>query len=290
MHREIEPPTPRKHGPFRTDVLRSSALQPNGWLRELALDCLALLWPTACVGCELPDRDLCVRCARELGEASSETFDLGGISVPCFAAGPYSGTARAALIAYKHQGAFGLVRPLGRRLALPLRLACGEASRDPPAIITIPSRARRVRERGYRHVDELVRVALRGGGVVDGRSLIWTVQGMPVSMPVLMPVLMPALMPVLMPALRPLRGRTGQVGLDVQSREENAGRIAVRRLWVPDLRGREVILVDDIVTTGATLRAAQKVLEAAGARVIAVVALCVAARRDTPETHTGNRT
>ena len=43
--------------------------------------------------------------------------------------------------------------------------------------------------------------------------------------------------------------------------------------------GREVVLVDDIVTTGATLDAAATALEAAGATVIATVALAAAERR-----------
>ena len=47
------------------------------------------------------------------------------------------------------------------------------------------------------------------------------------------------------------------------------------------MRGREVVLVDDIVTTGATVFAAREALENAGATVIAIVALCVAERRDT---------
>lgn len=200
----------------------------------------------------------------DVGVGVDVDVDVGGASVldiPCFAAGAYSGVAKAALVAFKHRGAFGLVKPLGRRLAVPLARACAEASHDPPLVVTMPSRAKRVRERGYRHVEELVRAASVQRETFE-----------------------------LARVLRPLRGRTGQVGLDVRAREENAKRIAVRRLWAPDVRGREVILVDDIVTTGATVRAAQEVLEEAGARVIAVVALCIAVRRDTPRTSTGNRT
>lgn len=246
----------------------NSVLQGSGtrerWLREFLLDCLGLLWPTVCVGCGRHDRDLCVPCARELCNGKVERLDPGGLGAPCFVTGSYSGVTRAALIAYKHRGVFGLSRPLGKRLAAPLELACGAASRDPPAIVTVPSRTKRVRERGYQHLDVLVKVALRS-----------LPQGVSAR---------------LMPVLRPLRGRTGQVGLDIQARQENAKRVAVRKLWAPDLAGREVILVDDIVTTGATVRAATEVLEAAGARVIAVVALCAAVRKDTPKIGGGNRT
>ncbi|WP_461638634.1 ComF family protein [Leucobacter sp. BZR 635] len=88
---------------------------------------------------------------------------------------------------------------------------------------------------------------------------------------------------MLCPALQSLPGRTGQVGLDPIARERNARRVRVRRVSERRLRGRSVILVDDIVTTGASMRAAIAVLERAGARVEAVVALATAVRRDSPQ-------
>ncbi|RAV08511.1 ComF family protein, partial [Mycobacterium colombiense] len=72
------------------------------------------------------------------------------------------------------------------------------------------------------------------------------------------------------PALR-LRALTrDSVGLGTAARERNiAGRVV--------LRGRpphtEVMLVDDIVTTGATARESVRVLHAAGVRVAAVLAI-----------------
>ncbi|MGO3146473.1 MAG: ComF family protein [Leucobacter sp.] len=239
------------------------------WCREFFLDLLALLWPTSCVGCGCPDRELCNQCATEVLDVSSvdpEEFGIGaGGRLPCYVAGPYTGTVRAALVAYKHQGLFGLARPLGRRMGAVLRAACAAPAsevRAPPVLVTIPSRPARVRERGYRHLDELVRVAVRH-------------ERLPLE---------------IVAALKVLPGRTGQVGLDAASRETNAQRISLRRgTWMGTgklmrkLRTRDVILVDDIVTTGATLRAASKVLERAGARVVAVVALCAVVRKDTPE-------
>ncbi len=225
-----------------------------GWLRDFWLDLLALLWPTACVACGWPDRDLCSSCTAAVCEARGAHTEYLSAGPPYYVAGPYSGEVRATLIAFKHDGAYGCVKPLGIRLGSVLRAACAEAGTDPPLLVTIPSRPARVRSRGYRHVDALVGVAVRR-------------ERLPLE---------------LVRVLRVTRGRTGQVGLGAASRERNARRIAVRKRAIK-FKGREVILVDDIVTTGATTRAACEVLELAGMRVIAVVALCHAVRKDDSE-------
>ena len=64
-------------------------------------------------------------------------------------------------------------------------------------------------------------------------------------------------------------------GLDSAARERNiAGRVLLTRAACRPRR--EVLLVDDIVTTGATARESVRVLQAAGARVSAVLALAAA--------------
>ncbi|CNI95375.1 putative amidophosphoribosyltransferase [Mycobacterium tuberculosis] len=66
------------------------------------------------------------------------------------------------------------------------------------------------------------------------------------------------------------------VGLTTSARERNvAGRVLLS--GAPGrLLGAEVVLVDDIVTTGATARESVRVLQAAGARVAAVLAVAFA--------------
>ncbi|MFV0435566.1 MAG: ComF family protein [Leucobacter sp.] len=220
--------------------------------RELRLDLLALLWPTACVACGAADRDICDSCLAEAAEAEPPRhLDLG---TPCAVRGAYDGPLREMLVAFKHGGRTGFARRLGPQLRVPL-LAALENCRGPeaPVLVTVPSRRSRVRQRGYQHVDVLVTSALRGR-----RARVLRLS-----------------------ALRALRGRRGQVGLGQVERDRNARLIAVRRPARSVLPGREVILVDDIITTGATVLAARDELERAGARVVAIVALCAVERRDT---------
>ncbi|WP_019729668.1 phosphoribosyltransferase family protein, partial [Mycobacterium avium] len=66
------------------------------------------------------------------------------------------------------------------------------------------------------------------------------------------------------------------VGLGTAERERNiAGRVVLRGRPAP-LPGADVLVVDDVVTTGATARESVRVLHAAGARVAAVLAIAAA--------------
>ncbi|MBL3698905.1 ComF family protein [Leucobacter luti] len=226
-------------------------------LHELLLDLLALLWPTECVGCGAADRECCASCLRALRAARpGHPPQLG---TPCFARAEYAGVMRAVLVALKHGGRVRFARELGAQLSVPLHAAraqCGAAR--PPVIVPAPSRPASVRRRGFRHVELLVAAALRA----QRR------RGSP--------------MPTVLRALRTTRGRRGQVGLGPAERARNAGLLGLRRTARAALRGREVILVDDVLTTGATVLAARDTLTAAGARVVAIVVLCVAERAPPP--------
>jgi predicted amidophosphoribosyltransferase len=71
------------------------------------------------------------------------------------------------------------------------------------------------------------------------------------------------------PVLRLDRRARDSVGLDPAGRAENlAGRLSCE-----PVRGARVILIDDVITTGATVAACCGALEQAGAKVIAVLAL-----------------
>jgi predicted amidophosphoribosyltransferase len=82
------------------------------------------------------------------------------------------------------------------------------------------------------------------------------------------------------PALRHVRRVADQSGLGTGERRGNlSGAIAVKPLWHNVIRDRRCVLVDDVVTTGATLAEAARALRAAGAQ--GVVAATMAATQRT---------
>ena len=242
-------------------------------VQDLWWDALALVWPAECMGCGRADRELCRECAAQVRACEPEVTPVWG--VPCVAGGPYAGIVRRLLGALKHEDLMWPAGVLGERMAEVLHTALDLDTRsdpEPPLIVSVPSRRARVRSRGYQHVDLMVARALRtlhrqqaphaGLALRVGQA---PRAGIPLA------------------ALAATRGRTGQVGLSAIEREHNACRLRVRRHARAILQGREVIVADDIVTTGATVRAAIGALETAGARVIAVAALCRVTRNDTRE-------
>lgn len=245
-----------------------------------------MLWPCACELCGVADRQLCEPCIEGMRAAGQRPLWVtlpSGYTV-C-AAGRYEGDLRTLLIAYKHAGRTGCSKVLAAQLVIPLREVLRQARSTQPVIVTIPSRPERVRERGYRHVDVLVRRALRcyqraerrcspASGVLSPgssyRASVLARQPRPL---------------LLSGALRTRTGRRGQVGLNSRERAQNAALLRVPTRFRRALQGREVLLVDDIVTTGATVAAAAAVLHAAGAQLLSIVALAATPRRDSAPQH-----
>lgn len=146
----------------------------------------------------------------------------------------YSAETKSLILAYKTRG----VRPLARFFAG--RISCLIASRYPGVpVVPVPFRAGKLRKEGWDQVEEMARVLTR--------------RGVPVER-----------------CLERLPGLS-QKTLDYSARLSNlAGRIRVRKgVSVP---GR-VVLLDDVLTTGATLSECARVLKSGGARHVYAVVL-----------------
>jgi ComF family protein len=78
----------------------------------------------------------------------------------------------------------------------------------------------------------------------------------------------------MLPAVERTRATTAQFDLDRAGRATNlGGAFRVRGANVPAVQGRWIVLVDDVVTTGATLAACATVLLEAGAGAVSAIAV-----------------
>lgn len=209
---------------------------------------LDLVLPLQCGGCGAPATRWCPGCSAELGVAADQPHVVNprvDPRVPVFALGRYAGARRQAILAMKEHGRRDLVVPLARALAVGIhRLLSWGVVDAPLTLVPAPTRSSAARRRGG---DPVTRIA---AAAVAGHPGITVVR-----------------------ALR-LKGLVrDSVGLGTSARERNiAGRVL--------LRGRrlcaEVVIVDDVVTTGATARESVQALQAAGVRVAAVLAIAAA--------------
>ena len=208
-----------------------------------------LILPLECGGCGAPSTRWCDACAIELSVAAGQPHVVNprvDPQVPVFALGRYAGARRRAILAMKEHGRGDLVAPLARALAIGVhRLLAWGMVETPLTIVPAPTRRSAARRRGGDPVTRMVTAA------VARHPDITVVR-----------------------ALRMKALARDSVGLGTSAREHNvAGRVLLRgqrRLRT------EVVIVDDVVTTGATARESVRILQAAGVRVAAVLALAVA--------------
>lgn len=201
-------------------------------MRDAVLD---LLLGGRCVACGRPGRAWCAGCRPEPGPARRAwpSPTPPGLATPWTAA-DYDGAVRAALLAHKERHVAGLATTLGGLLAV----AVAAAAPPPVLLVPVPSRPGVVRARGHDPLLALVTVAARA---VPGATVA--------------------------PLLLSRGGVRDQAGLSASERAANlAGSI-----WCPTRRLRRwagaparVVVCDDVLTTGATAREAQRALTASG--------------------------
>lgn len=203
-----------------------------------------LLLGAECPGCGRPSRTLCAGCLVAIAPRPAVVRDRPLLVA---ASGEHDGVLRRAVVAWKEDGRTGLLRPLAHLLATSVVEVVG-ASVRPLVLVPVPATRRSRVARGADVVDQL---AFTAGGLVRDTGIDVTVHQ----------------------ALRVARRTADQSGLGARARARNlAGAFALRS--TTGLAGRDVVVVDDIVTTGATLREAARVLSAAARRPLgaAVVA------------------
>jgi predicted amidophosphoribosyltransferase len=160
------------------------------------------------------------------------------------------------MLAHKEHSVFALAEPLGGALAVAAAAAIGPG---PTLLVPVPSRRAVVRTRGHDPMLRITRAASRdlhrSGATAQVARLL------EVSGPVL-----------------------DQAGLDARQRAANLNgsmrvRPSARRALASARVPVSVLVCDDVLTTGATAREAQRALEDGGLRVRAIVTVAATRRR-----------
>jgi ComF family protein len=202
--------------------------------RPLTNALLSALLSPPCAACSATlDRPLdgavCDRCWSSLQARSIATCQRSGVIVRATAIGEYDGTLRDIIHALKYDGRRSVAPPLARLMAVHGRDVLDRCD----VVVPVPLHRARERDRGFNQAADLA-LGL-GARTFTG--------------------------------LRRVRNTPPQVGLSAAARAAN-----IRQAFVLassfNPAGLTIVLVDDVVTTGATLDACAQVLHAAGAREV----------------------
>jgi len=208
-------------------------------LRRLARDIGDLALDRTCVGCGRDAGVVCETCAARIRQPPGQRT----LSAPAWSAAEYEGLARQLVLEHKEHGLRALTPVLGRLLAD----ASQAAVQDAPhawALVPIPPHRASMRARGRDTLLEIASSAVRqlrerGHDCRLERPLAWGAE---------------------------IARHTGS---SARSRRSMGASLVARG----SSRSSAAVVVDDVITTGATADEAVRALRAAGVRVHAIAAV-----------------
>jgi predicted amidophosphoribosyltransferase len=230
---------------------QAARVSVRAWMSQLAMATADLALGSACAGCAGSPGLLCPTCRGEL-ESSAHLLERRPAGLRVWATSVYGGLVRAMVLAHKEGGRLALCRPLAGALAAAVveLLEATERAGQPLALVPAPSARASTRQRGH---DPLLRISRRTGVVLRRAGRNCSV----------------------VPAVRHSRRVADQAGLGQRARMANLDQsMTLHRRAAGLLDGRFVVIVDDVVTTGATIAEVARALrtggvEPCGAAVIA---------------------
>jgi len=251
------------------------------------VDLLAVLVPVECVCCEMEDAVLCGSCARKVRQLCNQPFRAeqespalvevdGTAKIEVVAAGAYRDELARCLLSFKHHGQWRLAAVLAPCLGKAVMTAIG--GRSGYCLVPVPSSGKAYRRRGFSPLHLLLFfIRMRQMlpfcpilDVLERRGEAPVIKADP-----------QAVREVAARLFEEVSGRGpvehgggGQKGLGRGERARRVrGSMRVRRGRGKELRGRRCILVDDVLTTGATLAEAARAVTLAGGVVSGAVVL-----------------
>lgn len=209
------------------------------WLVELAV---RLVSPRTCAACDARLSESDPRQSIFCGACQSTNAEVP-VTQEIVAGGLYTGALAIAVKRLKYSSRPDLARPLGAWLS-DRALTAGLTA---DLVVPVPLHPRKLRDRGYNQsVLVASHVARALGAHFAPRALLRT------------------------------RDTAAQASLDREDRKRNiAGAFVARERKA--IRGKHIVLIDDVATTGATLKACVEALKAAGAESVTALVL---ARKD----------
>lgn len=182
------------------------------------------LLPLSCLHCHRPSRlSLCEKCLTPFRDVPQCVSYIDG--VPLWVTAYYAGSIRRAIVAYKEEGIASLRKPLS--FAIANGLAHFSQEHEDLVVVPIPSRIQAIRSRGEDVIHQLALAACQAAGIARPRVLLH---------------------------MRPQAADQGSLNAAARRRNmTGALELAASRGELP---GGAVVLVDDVVTTGETVRAA----------------------------------
>lgn len=211
-------------------------------LDDLAGDVADLVLSRSCSGCGRFGDTVCSQCWARIVDVHVPQVEDWPDAVPRWAAASYDGLTRDLIIEHKERGALTLNTALGGLLALAVTTV---APTGPLRLVPVPAHARSLRRRGFDSLALLTSACVRhvhaAGRTAEAAPMVHRVRD---------------------------EGR--QVG-----RARAARRAAVQRTMVADrsTTGVPVVLVDDVITSGATLLEAVRALGAARVPIAGVATI-----------------